>query len=98
MFNKVDLNTLLLHSPNDFEIRLEPSKTERNLSFSPLYKYSLVELKTTYKYITKNLKKGFIEPNNTAYTALILFVPKPNSKGLRFYVDYCKLNSIIQKD
>ena len=51
----------------------------------------------SYKYIINNLSKRFIKSNNTFYTSLILIVQKLD-KGLYFYIDYQKLNLIIQKD
>jgi hypothetical protein len=47
--------------------------------------------------LVKNLYKGFIKANQAPFTALILFIKKPN-KGLRFYIDYYKLNSLTHKD
>ena len=36
-------------------------------------------------------------PSSSPFTSPILFVAKPNS-GLRFYIDYYKLNSLTKKD
>ena len=48
-------------------------------------------------YITKNLAQGFIEESKAPFNSPILMVRKP-SGGLRFCVDYRKLNSITKKD
>ena len=44
-----------------------------------------------------NLVKGFIEPSQAPFASPILFAKKPNG-GLRFCIDYCKLNNITRKD
>ena len=55
------------------------------------------ELIAIKEYLLENLHKGFIILSNTPFASLILFVSMPN-RGLRFYIDYRKLNSIIKKD
>ncbi len=49
------------------------------------------------QYLIDNLSKGFIIDSQAPFAAPILFVRKANG-GLRFYVDYHKLNAITQKD
>ena len=49
------------------------------------------------KYINNIFRKGYIRPNILPYTALILIVKKPDG-GLRVYVDYKTLNSLIIKN
>ena len=68
-----------------------------NLRYSPLYRMTTEELAAVKEYLLENLHKGFIVPSNTPFTSPVLFVSKPNG-GLRFYVDYRKLNSITKKD
>lgn len=55
------------------------------------------KLQTAKDYIIKNLDKGFIVLSSTSYTLLILMAKKPG-EGLRFCVDYWKLNSLTRKD
>jgi hypothetical protein len=55
------------------------------------------ELLIVKEYLLKNLYKGFIIPSSFLFASPILFVAKPNS-GLRFYIDYRKLNSLTKKD
>ena len=43
------------------------------------------------------LDKGFIRVSNSLVTALILFIKKPEG-GLRFCIDYRRLNRVIKKD
>ena len=49
------------------------------------------------KYLNKHLKKGFIKFNFSKTIVSMLFVKKP-SEGLKFCVDYRKLNEIIEKN
>jgi hypothetical protein len=55
------------------------------------------ELNLIKKYIKDNLLKGFIKASKAPFTSLVLFIYKLGG-GLRFYMDYCKLNAIIRKD
>jgi hypothetical protein len=43
------------------------------------------------------LDKGFIRVSNSLITALILFIKKLE-RGLRFYINYKRLNRVIKKD
>jgi hypothetical protein len=80
----------------DYKIQLIGG-TMDNLSFIPL-RYQLAdELWAVKQYLVENLYKGFIKASQAPFMALILFVKKPN-RGLRFYIDYCKLNSLTCKD
>ena len=54
--------------------------------------YKLEQVK---KYLDEHLKKGFIVPSKAPFTSLVLFAEKPNG-GLRFYVDYRRLNQITE--
>jgi len=49
------------------------------------------------KYITENLQKGFIAPGCAPHAAPVLFTRKADG-GLRFCVDYWKLNMMTWKD
>jgi hypothetical protein len=48
--------------------------------------------------VTKFLKNGILEVSQSPYGACVLFVPKPNGRGLRLCVDYRALNSITVKN
>ena len=78
----------------DHKIELE---SERQLGYGRLYNQSTEELKAVKEYLTENLRKGWIEPSQAPYSSPVLFVKKPNG-GLRFCVDYRKLNQITKKD
>ena len=55
------------------------------------------ELLILRKTLIDLLDKGFIRVNNSLITTLILFVKK-FKRGLRFYIDYKRLNRVIKKD
>ena len=55
------------------------------------------ELAAVKEYLLENLHKGFIVLSSTPFASPVLFVSKLN-RGLRFCVDYWKLNSIMKKD
>jgi hypothetical protein len=79
------------------KIDLVDDAKPEDLGYSPLYKMSLEELTACKKYIEEHLKKGFIESSNAPWAAPILFARKHDG-GLRFCVDYRKLNAITKKD
>ncbi|OCK93493.1 uncharacterized protein K441DRAFT_565640, partial [Cenococcum geophilum 1.58] len=49
------------------------------------------------KYLDKNLSKGFIKVSSSPVAILVIFIKKP-SGGLRFCINYYKLNNITRKD
>jgi len=71
--------------------------TDKTIPSSPLYRQSKEELLVLRKTITELLDKGFIRASNSPVASPVLFVKKPGG-GLRFCVDYRKLNSVSQKD
>jgi hypothetical protein len=95
-FSKAASDTLALHRKYDLKIDLE-GHSESELGFSPLYQYTAEELRTCKQYLVENLYKGFIAKSQAPFAAPILFAQKSN-KGLRFCVDYQKLNSLTRKD
>jgi hypothetical protein len=70
---------------------------ENAVGYRPLYKMNVEELEAAREYILDNLYKGFIIPSNTPFASPILMAEKPG-RGLHFYVNYRKLNTIIHKD
>ena len=94
VFSKEASDTLPPHRLYDHKIELEGTST---LGFSPLYQQSAAELQATKQYILDNLHKGFIEPSQAPFASPVLFVKKANG-GLRFCIDYRKLNNLTRKD
>jgi hypothetical protein len=63
----------------------------RNYRLSPL---EMEELRTQ---VAELLEKGIITHSNSPFGSPVLFIPKPNGKGLRFCLDYRALNDITIK-
>src|SRR5438876_2073627 len=94
IFSKAASDILPLHHKYNLKIKLE---RDHNLGFSPLHQYSAEELRACKQYLVENLSKGFIDSSQSPFAAPILFVRKANG-GLRFCVDYRKLNAVTRKD
>ena len=94
VFSKAASDMLAPHWKYDLKIELEG---KHDLGFSPLHQYSAEELRACKKYLIENLNKGFISPSQAPFAAPILFARKANG-GLRFCVDYRKLNALTRKD
>jgi transposase InsO family protein len=98
VFSKVASDEIAPYRPGvDHKIDIGDHQPEE-LGYSPLYKMSLEEAEACKKYIVDNLHKGFIESSNAPWAAPVLFAPKPGGRGLRFCVDYRKLNALTRKD
>jgi hypothetical protein len=96
VFSKAASDILPPHRPYDHKIEIESDK-ENALSYTPLREQSIAELQATKQYLVDNLAKGFIEPSQAPFASPILFAKKPNG-GLRFCIDYRKLNNMTRKD
>src|SRR5204863_1262933 len=94
VFSKASSDMLAPHWKYDLKIEL---KGKHDLGFSPLHQYSTEELRACKKYLIENLNNGFISSSQAPFAAPILFARKANG-GLRFCVDYCKLNAATRKD
>jgi hypothetical protein len=66
--------------------------------FRSMCHLSPLEYRELEKQVTKFLKDGILEVSQSPYGAPVLFVPKPNGRGLRLCVDYRALNSITVKN
>ena len=94
VFTKAASDQLPPHRSYDHHIQLE---ADNSLGYSPLYHQSPEELRAVKEYLLDNLDKGFIEASQAPYASPVLFVKKP-SGGLRFCIDYRKLNALTRKD
>jgi hypothetical protein len=94
VFSKIDTNIFPEYNPNNFFFILRDKTKYKN---SRGYLLILLEDKRIRDYIIIYLSKSFIIINLVFYTAPILFVKKPGG-GIRFYIDYRKLNTITKKD
>ena len=75
-----------------------PTEPGHPPTFRQMYRLSPLEYRELEKQVTAFLKAGIIEPSQSPYGAPVLFVPKPNGRGLRLCVDYRALNSITVKN
>ena len=66
--------------------------------FKPMYRLSPLEYKELQKQVTAFLEVGILEPSKSPYGAPVLFVPKPNGRGLRLCVDYRALKNLTIKN
>jgi hypothetical protein len=94
VFSKAASDILALYCEYNLKIELEENP---NLGFSLLHQHTLEELRACKQYLVENLSKGFIDSSQSLFAAPILFARKAN-RGLRFCVDYCKLNTVTCKD
>lgn len=67
------------------------------IGYKPLQRMSLEEAEVVKAYIIENLEKGFIELMAILWVFPVFMAAKPG-RGLRFCVDFRKLNAIIEKD
>jgi hypothetical protein len=66
--------------------------------FWQMYRLSPLKYRELEKQVTGFLKAGILEMSTSSYGAPVLFVPKPNGRGLRLCVDYRALNAITIKN
>ena len=83
-------------------VRLEghniPTEPGHPPTFKQMYRLSPLEYRELEKQVTAFLKAQIVEFFQSPYGAPVLFVPKPNGRGLRLCVDYRALNSITVKN
>ena len=97
-FNRQDAKTLPPHRKGiDHEINFVERKTNDDVPAMPLYQMSKDQLLMLCKTLTELLDNGFIRVSNLLAATPIIFVKKPGG-GLRFCVDYRRLNEISRKD
>ena len=94
VFSKEESDKLLEYHPYDHTIPLQEGTI---LPFSPIYNISPAELEYLWKYIDKNLSKGFLRHSQSPVAAPILFVKKPDG-SLCLCIDYHGLNRITIKN
>ena len=96
LFDPQESEKLPKHGPHDHEINLKT--TDDQVKVGPIYQLSREEERLLREYILKMIKEGKIQPSQGQAGSPILFVPKPNGRGLRLCVDYRRLNDLIIKD
>ena len=78
--------------------RIELKVPAERLRMGPIYQLSVEEEKILIKYLDKMIKEGKIRQSSSSVGSPILFLPKPNRKGLQLCVDYRHLNEHTVKD
>lgn len=94
VFSKEASNTVSAHSKHDHVIRLLSEKDHGQAALRAMPKEKLVFVK---KFLEDNLKKGFIEASSAPCSSPIMLAVKSGG-GIRFCVDYRKLNELTKKD
>ena len=97
LFSKNISDTLRLYGKYDHRIELLKDKDLGNLEHSALRGMSVLQLEFMKKSLEEHLKKGFIEARSAPCSSPILLAKKPGG-GIRFCIDYQKLNSLTKKD
>ena len=97
VFSKDISDTLRPYGKYDHRIELLKDKDLGDLGHSALRGMSVPQLEFVKKFLEKNLKKGFIEASSAPCSSPILLAKKPGG-GIRFCVNYRKLNSLTKKD
>ena len=94
VFSETQTEILPPHHKEDHLIDLLEGTT---LPFDSIYNLFMKELTVLQKYLNINLTNGFIQPSQSSAGVLMLFASK-SDKGLQLYVNYHRLNAIMQKN
>jgi len=91
IMGKEAADTLPEHRPYDCKIELMEGAV---VPWGPIYPLSEEELRTLQEWLKEMEKTGKIKRSTSPAGSPILFVPKPNGRGLRLCVDYRGLNAV----
>jgi len=91
IMSKEAADTLPEHQQYDCKIDLKEGSTP---PWGPIYPLSETELQALREWLREMEKNGKIQRSTSPAGSPILFVPKPNGKGLRLCMDYRGLNKI----
>ena len=97
VFDKSQTNILFSHRFYNHKLKFAEKANKNALSKNRIYSLSDHKLEQIKKYLNEHLKKEFIVLNYASFASSILFIKKSN-KGLRFCVNYRKLNVIIKRN
>jgi len=76
VFSREASNVLPPHRPYDHKIQINNPKGPESLGYSPLRQQSTHELQEVKRFLEENLQRGFIEPSQSPFASLILFIKK----------------------
>ena len=97
VFDRSKADELPPHRPYDHKLEFVDDFDKSKLPRSRIYPMSGHKLEQVKKYLDEHLKKGFITPSKAPFASPVLFAEKPNG-GLRFCVDYRRLNEITKRN
>ena len=95
VFLKEALDKVSLHSKYDYKIELVNRGKDHGQA--ALCGMSKPQLEFVKNFLEENLKKGFIEASRAPCSSPILLAKKPG-RGIRFCMDYRRLNKLTKKD
>ena len=96
-FDKSQINILFSHRFYDHKLKFIEEANKNTLFKNRIYSILKHKFEQVKKYLNEHLKKEFIVSSYALFALFILFAEKSN-KGLRFCVDYRKLNVIIKRN
>jgi len=91
IMGKEAADALPKHRPYDCRINLKEGEAA---PWGPIYPLSEVELQTLREWLKEMERTGKIRRSTSPAGSPILFVPKPNGRGLRLCINYRALNRI----
>ena len=97
VFDRSKADVLPPHRSYDHKLEFVDNFDKSQLPKSRIYHMSGHKLEQVKKYLDEHLKKGFITPSKAPFASPVLFAEKPNG-GLRFCVDYRRLNQITKRN
>ena len=97
VFDRSKTDVLPPHRSYDHKLEFAENADKNALPKSRIYPLSGHKLEQVKKYLDEHLRKGFIVPSHAPFASPVLFAEKPNG-GLRFCVDYRKLNAITKRN
>ena len=80
-----------------YDQKIEPINGSKDHGQATFCGMSKPQLKFVKNFLEENLKKGFIEANRAPCSSLILLAKKPG-RGIRFCVNYRRLNELTKKN
>ena len=97
VFDKSQTNILFSHRFYNYKLKFIERVDKNALFKNRIYSILKHKFEQIKKYLNKHLKKKFIISNYASFALFVLFIKKSN-EGLRFCVDYKKLNAIIKRN
>ena len=97
VFDRSQTNILSSYRFYDHKLKFVEEANKNALFKNRIYSILKHKFEQIKKYLNEHLKKEFIVSSYASFASFVLFAEKPN-EGLRFCVDYKKLNVIIKRN